>query len=213
VRAATTIPSAFYDSGVDYGYSLDNLAPPTPSPFTIAYPAGATHLHWGLSPVADFATFRLYRGASVDFVPSPGNLLTSTTDTDVDDAGTAIRWYKVSAVDRNGNESPFATVGPGQTTAVGEEAPSLALALEGPRPHPARGGRMLVHFALPGDGPAKLELFDLAGRCVVSRDVGALGAGRHAEDLSSGAGLPAGIYLVRLTRGADHRLVRVAMLD
>ena len=139
--------------------------------------------------------------------------MTSTTDTDFDDPGGTIRWYKVSAVDRNGNESSFATAGPGQTTAVTNDAPSAELALEGPHPNPAHGGRLLVNFTLPSDAAAALELFDLAGRRVAACDVGPLGAGRHAQELSPDRKLAAGVYLVRLTQGAVHRLVRVALID
>jgi hypothetical protein len=59
VRAATATPSVYYDSAPDSGYSLDNLPPPPPAPFAGAYAAGATHLHWGVSPANDFWYFRL----------------------------------------------------------------------------------------------------------------------------------------------------------
>ncbi len=212
VRAATSDPFTFFDSGADNGFSMDNLSPPAPSPFTGAYLAGATHLHWGVSPAGDFATFRLYRGSSPDFIPGPGNFVTATPDTGYADIGAAGSYYKLSAVDLNGNESPFALLGPGQTTDTPLDRP-FTLTLEGSRPNPARGGRLRIHFALPSDAPARLELFDLAGRSMASRDVGALGPGRHAEDLAAGRALPPGIYLVRLTQGASRRLVRVALLD
>src|SRR5262249_38553660 len=148
-----------------------------PSPFLAAYSAGATHLHWGVSSAADFASFRLYRGTSSDFVPTSGNLVVASPDTGYTDVGPAGGWFKLSAVDRNGNESVFASLGPGQTTDV-PSAPAFAFALDGARLNPARGGRMLVHFALPDDEPAVLELFDLAGRRIAGRAVGSLGAGR-----------------------------------
>jgi len=47
VRAATATPGIFYDSPQDSGYSVDNLPPISPAPFTGAYASGATHLHWG----------------------------------------------------------------------------------------------------------------------------------------------------------------------
>jgi hypothetical protein len=58
----------------------------------------------------------------------------------------------------------------------------------------------MVRFSLPGDHPATLELFDLKGRRIASRDVGSLGAGDHLVSLSDRPDLPAGIYLVRLTQ-------------
>ncbi len=212
VRAATSDPFTFFDSGADNGFSMDNLSPPAPSPFTGAYLAGATHLHWGVSPASDFATFRLYRGSSPDFVPGPGNFVTATPDTGYADLGAAGSYYKLSAVDLNGNESPFALLGPGQTTDTPLDRP-FTLTLEGARPNPARGGRMMVHFALPGDAPARLELFDLAGRRVAERAVGGLGAGPHAVELAPGRLLAPGVYVVRLTQGTDARTIRQVVLD
>jgi hypothetical protein len=156
--------------------------------------------------------FRLYRGANADFVPGPGNLVVATTDTRYDDVGPAGRYYKLAAVDRNGNESAFATLGPGQTTDVPATS-AIAFALEGARPSPATGARMRVHFSLPSADPAKLELFDLSGRRVAERVVGSLGAGHHVVDLAQGHRLPAGLYLLRLTQGADARVARAAVLD
>lgn len=55
-----------------------------------------------------------------------------------------------------------------------------------------------VAFTLPVAAPAKLELLDVTGRRVWSREVGALGAGRH--ELPLGATLAPGVYLVRLVQ-------------
>jgi hypothetical protein len=205
-------PFTFYDSGLENGYSVDNLPPSSPAPFTAAYLAGGTHLHWTPSPASDFATFRLYRGSSPAFIPSAGTLVTATTDTGYVHVGGAGGYYKLSAVDVNGNESPFALVGPAQTTDA-PSAESFELALEGARPNPSRGGRMLVHFVLPAEAPATLELFDLAGRRVARRDVGSLGAGRHAVEIAPGRRLAAGIYLVQLTQNDRRRIVRATILD
>src|SRR5207249_11259863 len=138
---AWTGPRASLDSDLDYGFSVDNLPPPAPTPFTAAYVSGATHLHWGVSPAGDLATFRLYRGASSDFLPGPGNLVVATTDTGYVDAGPAGGYYKISAVDLNANEGPFAALGPNQTTDA-PSVPTLSFALEGAQPNPAVRGRL-----------------------------------------------------------------------
>jgi len=210
VRAATADLYTFFDSGAENGFSVDNLSPPAPTPFLAAYLGGGTHLHWGVSPAGDFATFRLYRGASADFVLGPGTLVTATPDTGHVDAGPAGSFYKLSAVDWNGNESPFALVGPYQTTDAPAAAP-IAFALEGVRPNPAFGGRLLVHFALPHGEPATLELLDVAGRRVRQQAVGALGVGRHVVDL--GGALTPGLYFVRLTQGANQRVARATLME
>ena len=86
-------------------------------------------------------------------------------------------------------------------TAIPTVAPASRFALHGARPHPARG-TLNLEFTLAGDGPARLELVDITGRRVVTRELGSLGAGRHGVAVREA--LPAGVYLVRLTEG--HRV-------
>lgn len=85
-------------------------------------------------------------------------------------------------------------------------APAFALA--GAHPNPAVGELSLA-FSLLDAAPARLEVFDLAGRRVAGRDVGALGAGRHL--LSVGQLVP-GAYLVRLSSGSRSVTSRVAVV-
>ena len=71
----------------------------------------------------------------------------------------------------------------------------------------------MVHFALPTGEPATLELLDVAGRRVTERTVGTLGAGRHSVELGEGRRLQPGLYFVRLTQGANQRIVRTTVLN
>lgn len=128
------------------------------------------------------------------------------------DSGAAGSWYKLSAVDWNGNESVFAVLGPAQTTNVHGDVP-VSFALDGVRPNPVIGRSLVVGFALPIKAAARLELIDVMGRVVVGREVGSMGVGPHVVDLSSGRRLPAGLYLVRLTQGAESRVTRVTVLN
>jgi hypothetical protein len=97
---------------------------------------------------------------------------------------------------------------------VGDGPPARAgLALAGARPNPARADGVSLVFSLPDDAPAALELFDLAGRRVASRDVGVLGAGEHVVELAARRPLSPGLYLARLTRGGDRRTARVIVTE
>ena len=211
-EAATATPTLFFDSAPDSGYSVDNLPPAVPAPFTAAYTGGATHLHWGTSGEPDFWYYRVYRGSSADFVPGPENLIATPSDTGFVDVGAAGGYYKLSAVDVNGNEGGYAALGPEGTTDVPDGAP-LAFALERVRPNPVVGDRLSVEFMLPNAAPARLELLDVSGRRVFAREVGSLGPGRHTMDLAEGRRFAPGLYLVRLTQGADARVRRVAVID
>jgi hypothetical protein len=66
-----------------------------------------------------------------------------------------------------------------------------------------------VRFTLPTDAPARLELLDVAGHRIASHEVG---ADQHTLHLGAGQHLAPGLYLVRLTQGANPRTTRVAVL-
>jgi hypothetical protein len=89
----------------------------------------------------------------------------------------------------------------------------LAFALGVVRPNPTRGGALSVRFTLPSGTAALVELLDVAGRRIASHEVGSLGAGQHTLDLGQGQHFAPGLYLVRLTQGANTRTTRVAVLQ
>jgi hypothetical protein len=92
------------------------------------------------------------------------------------------------------------------------DVPGVAqLSLAGLRPNPARGSDLHVSFSLPDAGPARLELIDVAGRRVATRDVGALGAGTHVEPLQTDSKVPAGLYWLRLTQGNRSLVTRAVV--
>lgn len=107
------------------------------------------------------------------------------------------------------NTSPkgLAAVGPRVVT----PATPGAIALAGAEPNPTRGTSLTVAFSLPGHGAATLDLFDIGGRRVRSREVGSLGLGTHRVDLAAGARLSPGVYLIRLT-SAGRTLSRRAVV-
>ena len=207
VTAHTSVPAFWFISSSVSAQSVDNLAPSQPTGFTLAYTAGQTNLEWAASNELDLDSYRLYRGASADFTPSPGNRIAELTSTSYVDDGPVTSHYKLSAVDVNGNESDFAVVLPEQTS--GEV---VAFALHGAHPNPATGHALHVTFALPSAALARLELHDVAGRRVVAREVGTLGAGRHTVNLAEGRWVATGIYWVSLSQGNNQQRVRVAVL-
>jgi hypothetical protein len=93
------------------------------------------------------------------------------------------------------------SIAPGATALAGAAASgggaAASFALDRPRRNPAP--TLVVSFSLPDASPARIEVFDVAGRRVRSAEVGSLGAGRHLVDLSQGS-IPPGHYVVRLAQ-------------
>ncbi|NOT32873.1 MAG: T9SS type A sorting domain-containing protein [Candidatus Eisenbacteria bacterium] len=100
---------------------------------------------------------------------------------------------------------------PNQVTGLGPAAP-ISLALRHLGANPVRD-RLVVSFALPTSEPARIEVLDLAGRRVVSREVGALGAGVHQLELGSAVNFGRGIYFIRLAQSGRTRSTRVVIGD
>lgn len=110
-----------------------------------------------------------------------------------------------------GPRGPAATSGgseivaslPGERTAP---ASSLALGLKPGAPD----GCLLL--SLGDASPATLELFDVMGRKLWSREVGGLRGGEREVLLGGGAMLAPGIYLARVTQGDDRVTARVIIM-
>ncbi len=101
--------------------------------------------------------------------------------------------------------------------AVGTASAS-ALRLEGPVPNPYRAGagRLLVRYALPAAGPARIGVYDLAGRRVATllegeRDAGG-GTARWDGRGDGGRRVAAGTYVIRLEAKAGQRTQKLVVV-
>jgi hypothetical protein len=79
------------------------------------------------------------------------------------------------------------------------------LALAGLTPNPATGSDLRVSFTLPGRASGRLELLDVTGRRLAAQPLDAFEPGPHVIRLDPAAGVPAGIYWMRLHH--DGRVV------
>ncbi len=78
---------------------------------------------------------------------------------------------------------------------------SPILLLEVPKPHPVRGEASIA-FALARAVPAELAIFNSLGRRLATLGRQRLSAGRHTRRWHT-AGMPAGVYWVRLSAGGE----------
>jgi hypothetical protein len=98
------------------------------------------------------------------------------------------------------------------TSPVGVGGPAaVEFALSGVKPNPSNGNGIHIGFSLPDSRRATLALYDVSGRRVVFREVGEMGAGRHTVTLARG--LPAGLYVVRLSQGGRSLSTRAAVVE
>jgi hypothetical protein len=69
-----------------------------------------------------------------------------------------------------------------------------------------------VGLTLPDALGARLDVIDLAGRRVASRDLAGLGPGRHVVPLDETASLAPGVYTLRLASGGTVRMARLCVV-
>ncbi len=207
VVARNASSSMYWLSPPDSGYSVDNLAPAAPAPFTGTWTSGTVALHWDPSSASDFASYHLYRGSSPGFVPGPSNQIATLPDTGYVDPAGAPYYYKLSAVDAHGNESGFALYTPIGTADAPHGDRPASVRLAPPQPNPAVR-TALIACDLPRRAPIELVVHDASGRVVRTLASGVREAGRFTVpwDLrdQTDRRVAAGVYFVRLvTPGAS----------
>ncbi len=73
-------------------------------------------------------------------------------------------------------------------------------------------GAITLTVGLPSAATARLDLIDVAGRRIMSRDIGGLGPGMHRVTLHEAVHLEPGIYLLRLTQSGKVATGRVVLI-
>ena len=74
-----------------------------------------------------------------------------------------------------------------------------------------RDGTIGVRIALPDASRGRLDLVDVRGRRVWTREVGSLGAGWHALSVDPGTRVASGVYLLRLNQGGRTATAKVVI--
>ena len=203
VSAMTAVPQVFYDSAPASGYSVDNIVPPPPSEFMVAY-GPANDLTWSESSAPDLAWYDIHRGTTPDFTPTPETLVHQTQAlTWKDSAGTWGHCYKLIAVDDAGQKSAAAV--PSAVTGADDSDLPVKTALLDNRPNPFNP-QTTISFDLLQEQAVNLRVYDVTGRLVVVlMDNEVAQQGRNEVVWRSrdqrGYELPSGTYFYRLEAG------------
>jgi hypothetical protein len=195
------------------GYSVDNLEPGRPGGLVVAYeyPDGAS-LSWLPNQEDDLRGYRIYRGESEDFEVGPETLVDETAETGWT-TPELHGFYRITAVDQHGNESPPAD--PEQVVGIASEPLPEALALHPCTPNPFNPATT-IRFDVPAPGGRiQLEVFDLTGRRVRVLADAYHAPGRHEVRWTGtddrGRAVSSGVYVSRLTRGGETRTAKMLL--
>jgi hypothetical protein len=98
----------------------------------------------------------------------------------------------------------------GSPVAVSPSDFSMGFAIDRVVPNPAKDG-LTVSFVLPKAGPARIGLYDVAGRRRLARTFDSLEPGPQTVRLSSLGSLPPGLYLLRIEQGERSASTKIVL--
>lgn len=158
----------------------------------------------------------MYRGTGPGVVPEAANLVAALPDTGyIDNSASPYVWYKLTAVDAHGNESPVATLSPQQISGVPGDGVSMATALAGAVPNPFNPSTV-ISYSLGRPEVVRLAVYDAAGRLVRTLAGGAEVAGQHQVrwdgTTDDGSRAASGVYFCRLDAGAFSDTRRLTLV-
>lgn len=220
VSAQTGIVNKYWDSPVDSGYSVDNLPPGQTQGLAgeQSYVPEGLQLTWSHNTETDLWHYAVYRGADGNFVPGPGNIISSPPDTAYFDGDW--RWdsgfyYKVSAIDVHGNESPFSLLRPIDITGDDTPVTPLATFLEQNYPNPFNP-QTTIAFGLKESAEVSLRIYDAAGRLVRTL-VSEKRTAAHYEEVwdgrdNHGLAVASGVYFYSLSAGSFKETKKMVLL-
>ncbi len=167
ITAHTADPQIYYESEIEQGYSVDNLAPAMPTGFVFDI-SDENHLDftWDAPVDEDFQYFRLYRSLEENFDPGEMDPFaemegTSFTDSLIEDD--VNYYYQLAAVDAHGNESETSAELGAMIVLIDPNAIPEKFALHQNYPNPFNPSTTL-NYDLPEQARVHLVVYDLNGR-------------------------------------------------
>jgi hypothetical protein len=203
VSAHTSGGAQVFFSAPDSGYSVDNIAPFPPLNLAASVAPGRITLTWSEPVDPDFHRFMIYRSTVANFIPSESNRIgTSSINRFLDQniSGSSAFYYRVSATDTAGNESPYSDqlrvvltgVGPGTTLPT-----EYAMHQNYPNPF---NPTTTIRFDVPKESFVRFTIFDMLGREVATLVDEVKQPGNY-EVFVQGEGLSSGTYFYRMNAG------------
>jgi hypothetical protein len=219
ISAMTDVPSVFYDSAPDSGYSIDNLVPSPPQNLSAVVAGfGQVALDWDPVPDLDFDYYNIYRSTVPNFDPTEATLLTRTSDDQFFDGSSGQFpqvYYVVRAVDFSGNVGvPSAHALVDRVTSVTPRSTGQYV-LHPNSPNPFNPNTV-IWFETPRPGYVSLTVYDLRGRRVAQLFSGHKNEGVHRVTWNgrdtSGVAVPSGAYVYTMSTQyfeQSHKMVLI----
>ncbi len=214
---AHTTWNHFYESPIDSGYSLDNIAPGVPGGLLLAATDEGLMLSWNQSADEDFQYFIVYKSADSLFQTDQYGTYTTADAYFVDsEYEIGIVYYRVSAVDHAGNEGEYSEV---ISTSIletdQEDLIPTEFALRQNYPNPFNPTTQ-IKYDLPEDALVAINIYDMMGRSIKSLVNSQQTAGYRSIqwDATNNLGEPvsAGMYIYMIQAGQYQQTKKMVLL-
>jgi hypothetical protein len=212
VRAHTADLLTHWESDTAIGYSVDNLSPAKVSgAAAMVIDNQKVQLDWNENLEKDFSHYNIYRGESAGF--TPGTPLASTslktyTDENIEPKN---YYYKISAVDFNGNEGEFSDEVAAQITSVREfDTVVKTFDLKQNYPNPFNP-LTTIRYALKQPENTRLVIYDALGRIVKILVNERQEAGWYEVKFDA-SGCTSGTYFYKLTAGSYTKIRQMILI-
>jgi predicted CXXCH cytochrome family protein len=185
----------------DSGYSTDNISPNTVQGVTAGFTTNAVTIKWRANTETDVTEYAIYRGTTASFTPTtPLAKVRTTQYQDVLSQTGVTYYYKISAIDISGNESPYAAVS--VLTGVensGGVPTEFALGQNYPNPfNPSTE----ITFAIPKQTNVKVVVYNLSGAEIATLVNQSMSAGNYRAvwngRTDDGRTVSSGVYFYHL---------------
>jgi len=216
-RVISNMDEGVFVSEPHAGHSVDNIAPMMLVGVEAGHSNGIVNLNWSASEANDFSHYMVYHGSSVDFIPSPENMIGSDSSPTFEHDAVEIgdHYYVVTAVDIHENESEYSdpvSVALLSLLDVNGLPENYTLHQNFPNPF---NPTTTLRYDLPEDAMTTITVYDMMGRLVQTLVSGNKSAGYHSLkwDATNKYGSPvsAGVYIYSIQAG-NHRDIKKMIL-
>jgi hypothetical protein len=211
--SARTSSGTVYFSDADSGYSVDNLAPQAPGNL-MGSGAGTVHLQWDPPADSDILLYEVYRGTTLNFVPTFDKIIGSTHTNSYTDATApqGVAYYCISAIDSAGNRGAYSQKVGLIVTEVNTNGDQLPhqFSLSQSYPNPFNPSTR-IQYDVPSQSHVSIRIYDVLGREVETLVNEEKPAGRYTVMWKAG-NRSSGVYWYVMSAGSFHKTERMLLL-